>query len=275
MVLASLSKATGALRRNPVIVALSVAFGLLQLPSVVAQEFGPVAQIGLSIGSFLVSVLVVPFVFAGMIGLSDEALDGRAGFGAFLRHGRNNYLSVLGAYLLLIVTLGIFSVVTSVVGGILAAVIGASIGGTSGFAVGVAVFGLSFFVVLLPVFFVQFFGHAIVLDDADVGESIRQSGGVVRRNLRVVVGYFAVVFALGLVGGLVGGVQSITTTPGIDLGIADTTVLAIQLAGVLLTGIVSSVFWPFSVAIYRRITAGTDDVGDGTEPTPTTPGDTA
>lgn len=273
MVLASFRQAIGALRRNPVIIALSVAFGVLQVPSFVAQEFSPVVQVGLSVGSFLVSVLVVPFVFAGMIGVCDEALDGQVSLGTFLRHGRDNYLAVLGAYLLLIVTFGIFSVLTSIVGGLLAAVIGASVGGTTGFTVGVVVFGLSFLAVLLPAFFVQFFGHAIVLDDAGVGKSFRRSVGVVRRNLRVVAVYFGVVFAIGLVGGLVGGIQSVTTAPGIDIGVADTTVLVLQTVGVLLTGIVSSVFWPFSVAIYRRITSDTDSVGDGASPAPTTPSD--
>ncbi len=263
----SLGKSIDALRRNPILILLSILFGLLQLPSLAAQSLGPLASAAVSLGFSAVFFLIVPFVFAGMVGMSREALDGTTGLDRFLEFGKSNYLRLLGAYVLFLGLVTVLSIGSSIVAGIVSFVVGlsatAGAGGSAaagtGLLIGVLTVGIVLFVTLLPTFFLQFFAHAIVLDDQGVVGGFTRSAGLVRRNFLTVFGYFLIVMTVGFVGGALGGVGSLLTMPAEatqSLGLPSFStgaVLAIQVVGMLVVGLVSSVFWPFSVSVYTSI----------------------
>ncbi|MFB6175964.1 MAG: hypothetical protein ABEI99_02250 [Halobaculum sp.] len=275
----SLGESLDALRRNPILIVLSVVFGLLQLPSVAAQSLGPMLSAVVSLGFSALLVLIVPFVFGGMVGMAREALDGETDLGTFVESGKANYLRLLGAYVLFLVVITVLSFGSSIVAGIAAVFVGVSAasGAGGGAAAGAGVLialltvGIVLLVTLLPTFFVQFFAHAIVLDDAGVVGGFTRSAGLVRRNVLTVFGYFLVVLVVGLVGGALGGVGSLLTLPSETAGtmglpsLSIGTGLAIQAVGTLVVGLLSSVFWPFSVSVYTAIRDRTVDHG-GPEP---------
>jgi hypothetical protein len=261
----SFGKSIAALRRNPILIVLSILFGLLQLPSLAAQSLGPLASAAVSLTFSAVFVLIVPFVFAGMVGMSREALDGTTGLDRFLEFGKSNYLRLLGAYVLFLGLVTVLSVGSSILAGIVAFVVGISATAGAGAAagtgllIGVLTVGIVLFVTLLPTFFLQFFAHAIVLDDQGVVGGFTRSAGLVRRNFLTVFGYFLIVMTVGFVGGALGGVGSLLTMPAEatqSLGLPSFStgaVLAIQAVGMLVVGLVSSLFWPFSVSVYSAI----------------------
>jgi hypothetical protein len=55
-----------------------------------------------SLGVSVLFVFLLPFFQGGIIGMTDEALLGRTSLGQFFQSGRANYLSIFGAYLLLL-----------------------------------------------------------------------------------------------------------------------------------------------------------------------------
>ncbi len=254
-ILESLTSAVGAVRRNPVILVVSIAFALLQTPSLAANQFSPAVASALSLFTSAVSLLVTPFVFAGAIVLAAEALDGDTGLNSFVSAGKTHYLRVLGAYVLLVVVVIVISLVGIFVAGATAVIVNTGVSnvflsGTLGVLVGVVL-------VLLPTFFLQFFAHAIVLDGQGITDGFRRSAGVVRRNLLTVAGYTAVIVVLSSVGGAVGAVASIAGAPqATSLGVqtlSTPVLVGLQLLATLFTGLFAAVFWPFSVAVYRSI----------------------
>lgn len=264
----SFTNAVDAISRNPIVLAVAMALALLQAPSLLASRLDPATGSIVSLVASGATVLVTPFVFAGGIAISGEALDGDTDVGAFLAAGRRHYLRVLGAYLLVAVGVGLLAFGGTIVGGILA--VAAAAGGVpvGGLLAGLLTVGL----VLLPVFFLQFFAHAIVLDEHGIADGLRRSVGVVRRNLLTVAGYSLVLFGLSIVAGLVGAIGSLVNAPGIDAfglqPLSPAVVTGLQVIGVLATGVVTAVFWPFSVAVYRQLRDRTVSE-DGTDrPTP-------
>lgn len=264
----SLSSALAAVRRNPIIVAVSVVFGFLQSPGWISPMVDSSLASLVTLGASAVSVLVAPFVMAGMISLSAEALDGRTSFDTFLQSGRENYVHVLAAYVLLLVVASIMTIPLFVVGTITVIYVGFSAvavltGGaplTAGAAALFGVFGLLLLLTLIPVFFVQFFAHAIVLDGASVADSFTRSVSLVRRNVRTVLGYFLTLFGIGALVVLVSAVASVfqvaTQLPGGFFGVPvlpSPVILAVQIVAAVVIWTISSVYWPFSVAVYRSI----------------------
>jgi len=266
-VLEALRQVPGALARNPIVLVVLGAFGLLQAPQVLAQTVDPLLASLVSLLVTGVFVLVVPFVQAGLIGMVDEALDGRTEFGTFLRAGKQYYLSVLGAYLAvfaLSVVLGIVATFAAVFGGILA---------FSGGATGIVTFllvGAVFLLVLVPyllvVFFVQFYGQEIVLDGASAVEGLKRSVGLVRRNLASTAGYTLVVVVVsGAVGGLAGGLSFLLRTGGATPGaggatsgmeaatLSPTAAVVFLVLTVVASALVGGFMLAFSVAFYREI----------------------
>lgn len=262
----SFGESIGALRRNPILIVLSILFGLLQLPSLAAQSLGPLASALVSLGFSAIFLLIVPFVFGGMVGLSREALDGTANLDTFLQSAKANYLRLLGAYVLFVVAISILSFGATFLGGILVGVVGISGAAAGGSAaagaavlVGVITVGVVLLVTLVPAFVFQFFAHAIVLDDEGVAGCFKRSAGLVRRNLPTVFGYFLIVTLVGVLGGVIGGVGSLLSLPpeaaaGVGLPSLSTgAALVVQAVGMLVLGALSSVFWPFSVSVYSAI----------------------
>jgi hypothetical protein len=274
VVLHALRTAVAAVRRNPVLFVVAAAFSLLQLPSLLAQSVHPLVGSLVSLGVSGVTIFVLPFFLGGILGMANEALDGRTSTGTFVREGKAHYLSVLVVYLGLFavnLVLGFVVVFAAVFGGIfvfghvgqpnlaLLAVLG-----------GVGLLALLGY--LLVAFLVQFFGHAIVVDDLNAVDSIKRSAWCVRHNVVSVLGYTLLTATGGAVFGLFGGLFSLLTTPrpptgpGMNgaapaatpfpvhlptVGLAGTLGLAVLL--VVLTGVFGGLFAAFSTAFYRGI----------------------
>ncbi|WP_058366081.1 DUF7847 domain-containing protein [Haloparvum sedimenti] len=265
----ALRESPSALLRNPVVLIPVILLAALQLPQLALQAVNPllgaVASLVVSVGI----VFVVPFFQGGIVAMADEALDGRTSLDTFLDAGKSNYLSIFGAYLALLginLALGIVTVVASAFVG--TGVLAMAQGGSSGAGgIGVlAILGIvaaGFLVYLLVAFFLQFYGHAIVLDDLGAVDGLKRSAARVRHNPLATFGYMLL---SGVVGGGVGllfGVLSLLTTPGatagagIDVPIA--AVVAVAVLAVAATGVVGAFLGIFSVAVYRRLSipAGT------------------
>ena len=273
----ALQTAIGAVRRNPALVVVAAAFSLLQLPGLVAQSLSPLVGGLVSLGFSGITVFVTPFFFGGVIGMANEAIDGRTSVGTFVGEGKANYVPVLVVYLSLFavnLVLGFVIVFAAIVGGLLFFQHGGGLHSLPLVVLG-AIGLLALLGYLVVLFAVQFFGHAIVVDDRRAAESIKRSAWCVRHNLVAVLGYTVVTTVGGAVFGLFGGLFSLLTSPrlsgpgrGVDgatatplanalpvdipaVGIAGTVGLALLL--VVGSGLFGGFFAAFSTAFYRRI----------------------
>jgi len=136
-------------------------------------------------------------------------------------------------------------------------------------------------VYLLVTLFVQFYAHAIVLDDRDVVAGFRRSVGLVRSHLLSVVGY-SLVLGVGslLIGTLAAGASLVfgprtqgstaLPSPVADLVSVEPTVAIIAVLAVaflVLTGVFGAFYATYSVAFYESISrASTPEIGSGPEP---------
>lgn len=273
--LQALRPAAGATARNPVLFAVAAAFGLLQLPGILARMIDPLVGSLVSLAVSAVSVFVVPLFFAGIVGMANEALDGHTSLGTFLRDGRDHYLSVFVVYLLLFAVnfaLGAVGFLVAIFGGVLFLAGEGSVDLVPLVILGVvgAVVVIAY---LLVVFFTQFFGHAIVVDDLGAVDGLKRSAWCVRHSLTSVLGYSILVGAGGALFGLVAGAFSLLTAPtvrsdgspssalgpggtpvGIDVpspGPAGIAALVVVL--VVASGLFGGFFAAYSTAFYRRI----------------------
>ncbi len=277
----SLSEAVGAVRTAPSLLLVSFAVVALQIPTLVTQQANVAAPSGVSLVSSVVSFLAGPIVLAGGVALAADALDGGGDLGSFVAGVQDHAVGVFVGYLGLLFVAAVFGVVGFVVflvGGLFIGV-GIVLGGGG---TGVSVLGALAFLVLLfvvfvvPLLFVHFFGHAIVLDDQSVGDAFGRSFAVVRGNFLGMLGYGVVVFGFSIGGGLLGAVglsssgSGSPNTPSVAQtvewlpALSGTGVLALQAGGLLLSGLFSAVYWPFSVAVYREfrdrvVEPGTDE----------------
>ena len=266
----SLSEAVSAVRTAPSLLLVSFAVTALQIPTLVTQQADVAAPSTASLVSSIVSFFAGPIVLAGGIALAADALDGDGSLGSFVTGVRDHAPSVFLGYLglvFLVAVLGVAGFVVFLIGGV-AIALGVILGGGG---TGVSVLGALAFVLLLfvvfvvPLLFVQFFGHAIVLDDQSVGDAFRRSVGVVRGNFLGALGYGVIVFGFGFGGGLLGAVGSLAgpsagspnapspaeTVEWLPM-LSGTEVLAFQASGLVVTGLFTAVFWPFSVVVYRE-----------------------
>lgn len=275
-VVQALQDAGTALRHNPIVIAVVVVLMLLQLPTQFAQLAGPIASAVLGLIFTVVMIVVAPFLFSGLLGMADEALDSTTSFDTFVDAGKQYYTSMLGAYLLMFGVMVVVGIIASIISFVLVATIGMTTGGPSGstdplfigmFLAGTGVFLLVLFV---PLFFVQFYGQAIVLDDQTAIDGIKRSIHLVRRNLVSVAGYSLLVFGAGLVFGALGSIPStllsMQMTPvsmGVPLpDVALPVVVALTVVANIFFGLLGSLFLVFSVAFYRTL----DSTENSSEP---------
>lgn len=254
----ALSRVPAALSRNPIIVAVFAAFALLQIPMSVAQAIDPIVGGIVSLGLTGVLLLLSPFFQGGAMKMADEALDGRTSFDSFVDAGKANYLSMLGAFLLIFAVNFVLVIVAGVVMFFTgAAALGAG-GEVASGALGVAVlvFAVLVLVYLAFAFFVQFYGQEIVLNDASAIESLKRSAGLVRRNLLSTLGYFVVVVLLSGVFGAVIAVVSVlilgtagspATPPSMTTSLLQSVVVAAFVT------VMSSVVTVFAVSFWRTL----------------------
>lgn len=277
--ISSFPRALSGLTRNPILLVLVGLIGAVQFGQLALQSINPLVGMLLSLVLLIVYVFFIPFYMGGILGMANEAIDGKTTIDSFLSEGKSNYVSLLAAYLVF----AIVNVIVFVVGFIGFAVLSAfaiglgsgpgttgtaSAAGTAGSAGAVSgvgmtglllvfgITGLGFLLYMLVVWFFQFYAHAIVLDDASFVEGFKWSFGLVRRNLLSVIGYSLIVSVGGVIIGIVSAVASIAFSLqdpaiGIDVGLpllvggAVVYVLAIAVGGAFLA--------IYSVSFYRDI----------------------
>jgi hypothetical protein len=266
----ALQQAVSTAVREPIVLGVAALVSLLQIPVLLAQLLEPPLYATVaSLGVNLVILVLAPFTQGGMIGLADRALDGRGTFRTFLAAGRDNYVSMFVAYLLLIAVTVVLTVVTLLLLLVVGTGLGAVAAGVSstpgvmlpGGVVGLVVVGLVVLVglaVLVAFLFIQFYGQAIVIDDYGAAGGFKRSAGLVRRHLLSTLGYSVVVFLGGGTLGLVGGVASTLISgdvPGtMDLGVTAPALVAGLILFVYVVSTLSSVFASlYSVAFYRDL----------------------
>lgn len=257
--LKALQRSPGALARNPVLVIPVLIIGLFQLPQLLLQATNPLLASLVSLGISLVFILVMPFFQGGIIGMADEALDGRTRLTSFVADGKANYVQVLIAYILLLVIGFVLFIIFFIISFVLSILVLPHME-FSGFALGVMglVFVISYVPMLLLVFFVQFYGQAIVIDNESSMDGIRTSVSLVRANLLSTVGYSIIGGGFGGGLGLVLAGLSMVASPQsaqiFDLPEISFSVLATAIVVVIvLASIVGSGLAIFSVAFYREI----------------------
>jgi hypothetical protein len=288
-VLQALQTALGAARRNPIIFLVAAAFSLFQLPGLLAQSVHPLVGSIVSLGVSGLTIFVMPFFFGGIIGMANEAIDGRTSVKTLIRDGKTHYVSILVVYLALFavnLVLGFVIAFAAIIGGVF--FLGsASQSSLVLLAILALIGGLALMGYLGIAFIIQFFGHAIVVDDLSAVDSLKRSAWCVRHNLVAVLGYTVLAVVGGAVFGLFGGLFSLLTSPQfaqrpgmaggsvgpaasplpVDIptvGIAGTAILVILL--VVLTGLFGGLFATFSTAFYRAIRpVDTRPAEDGSE----------
>ena len=264
----SLQPALRSLVRNPILLVVTGAVGILQLPQLLAPTTGPLLSTVISLGMSGVLLLFLPFYQGGILGMGDEARNGSTSIGTLIEVGKSNYVSLLLSYVVVLaiaVAFGIIVGLLTVVGGI-----GLIAGGgqsSPGFlAVSPAILAVGGIVSLLLVVgylgvmvFIQFYGHEIVLNDAAVGEAFTGSIGLVRNNLLSTIGYSLIIFGGG---GLIGAISAATSflvapqepfqsfVPELSLPL----VIGAAVVSLLATAVLGAFYATYSVTFYRELT---------------------
>jgi hypothetical protein len=174
--------------------------------------------------------------------------------------GKSNYVALLLSYLAILAVNIVFGVAVALV----------AVGGGLGFLVSdgqpnmaiIAVVGLLglglLFVYLLFVIGIQFYAHAIVLNNTDVIEGFKRSVRLVRENKLSVSGYTIIMFLGGAVLGLGSGAASLVFSPelGVDSALPEFSLPLVILGLMLYIGI-ATVFGAFygmySVSFYQNV----------------------
>lgn len=268
-VVSALRRTPGALLRNPVLFVPVLVLTLIQVPQLAAQAVDPFLAAVVSLLMMGVFVFVVPFFQGGVIGMADEALDGRTSLGRFVDAGRSNYVSLFGAYVAVLAVNLVLGVITAVLFVGAGALVFANGGAGSPVAAlgALAIVGLVVALAyLLFAFFVQFYGQAIVVDGLGAIDGLKHSASVVRHNPVSTLGYSVLVGVVGGAAGLLFGLTSILLSPRSSAVMALPHLSVPAAAGlavvvVVLAGVFGGFFGVFSVAFYRTVNTGVADGG--------------
>jgi len=273
----ALRPAVGGIVRNPVLLLVTALYGLAQVPNLLVPPTQPILAAILSLATFGVFVLVLPFVQGGLLGMASEAVTGRTGLGTLVAEGKANYVSLLLGYFVLLAINFAFGFV-AFVGGLIAVVGGTASMRADAPGVGVdptllvllaIVGGGLLLAYLLVTFAVQFYAHAIVLDDAELVDGFRRSAGLVRSNLLSVAGYTLILLVGSLLLGVLAAAASVilgpqsagmAVAPFADLAAVEPTPPVLVVAGIgylLLTSAFAAFYATYSVAFYRAISPET------------------
>jgi len=216
--ISSAKHAGSTLARNPILFLAATVFAVVQLPQILLQWSGlPIAASLFN----LVTVVVVPFLIGGIYGMAAEGLDGTTSVGTFFSAGRENYVSLLVAaiFFALVVFVVVFvAVVVLVFVTVLSVGVSGIEGGVSTTALLVpGLVGFAFLLLYLAaVVSLQFYEAAIVVDDADVLDSFKQSYRFVRGNLLSTIGFTVVRWVPSVLTSLLTA-YFVVTSIGIDL----------------------------------------------------------
>lgn len=257
--LGALRRVPGVLRRNPVLFVPVLALVAIQLPALALQRSDPLLSTVVSFLVSVVSLVVVPFVHAGLVGMVDEALDGRTSLDTFRWSGRANYVSTLAATVLLVVValgLGILAFLGTLLGFVVLLGTGNDAGHLFLLAVALSLLGFVGFLVVL--FFVQFFAQAIVVDDRDAVGGLERSVELVREHLRSTLAYSLLVGAGWLVVGVVFASATVLLAPAGSVGFRAPLQFGsglVALLGILalVATLAGGIYATYSVAFYRAL----------------------
>jgi hypothetical protein len=268
-VINALKKVPGLLGSHPILfVPILLLYIVTTAQTVTQSVLPPLAGgvVALVISGLL--FLLTPLYQGGTIGMANEAADSsRTSLGSFVRYGKQYYLSILGAFLLILAmmtALGIVALLLAVVVFLSYSATGQSlavlvIGGVAG----LVVFGLYVTVSV----FLQFHGHAIVIEDLGAVDGLKRSAEVVTENIRAVVGFFVVTLSGALVfAGLYVGALWLSPVPFLTDPAATVSLelaLLEALLSILFLWPVGAVYLVYSVLFYRSLIA-TD--GESTAP---------
>ena len=262
-VLNALRRTPSALLRNPSLFVPILIVMLLQVPQLVLRSVNPLLSGLISLGSSLLFIVIMPFFQGGLIGMSDEALDGQTSLQTFVSEGKSNYISILVAYLALMAVnfvLGMIGFFVAIGGGVL--FLGSGGVESANITVLAIIGGVVAVVVLLyllVIFFAQFYGQAIVLEDLGAVDGFKRSLSVVRHHLVSVLGYTVLGGILGGLVGLIFGAASVLMSPQSaqlfhlpepSLPIMVAVGFVVLVGGTLFGGF----FTVFSVSFYRTVT---------------------
>ncbi|WP_211290191.1 DUF7847 domain-containing protein [Natrinema ejinorense] len=256
-VVQALRRSPGALVRTPALVVPAIVLLAFQLPQVLLQSTRPLLASVLSLGASVLLLVAAPFFQGGMIGMADEALEGRSSLGTFVAAGKAHYVQILIAYLLLLVVNMILGVVFFFAG-FVALLFGLAELGALPVVVLGGVAAIVALIYLVFLFFLQFYAQAIVIDGETALDGLKRSYRVVRSNLLATIGYMlAAVVGGGLVGLFVGGLSMLATPEAAELGLPVLSTGGLIAAGAvatLISSVVSAFLLVYSVSFYRLVT---------------------
>lgn len=198
------------IKRNPVLVAGAL---VVVLFSAFATAVSQIPLLGLLFA--ILFFFVEPFFTGGFLGMVDDAVDGTTELRDFVDHGREHFVSLLAARLVVAVPTLVYAVLVMVVGGVVlftrsrpeamparagASDLGLLVEFAKVYPAVTAVVLVGTLVYLVPLVVVQFYAAAIVVADADALESFRYSYRLAKAHPVSVLGYTAATFAIGLIG---------------------------------------------------------------------------
>ncbi|EMA43280.1 DUF7847 domain-containing protein [Halococcus saccharolyticus] len=247
-----------AVARNPILIVVALVLGLVQVPQLLAQSANSTTLVVATGLLSLLFVLLYPFFFGGIIGMGNEAVEGKTSLGTFVSAGKANYVSLFGAFLILMGVAILYVVallIVTTVGGVAVVSAGDALGGVAFLAIaGVAL--VAFLLYFLLFFFIQFFGQAIVLDDVGAVDGFKRSVGAVRGHKLSTLGYTLVLSLIGGVFGAFGALfallQNPTPTDGLPALSPGAAIVAVAVF-VVLSGVVGAFSMTYGVAFYRQI----------------------
>ncbi|SDF28553.1 hypothetical protein SAMN04488067_10392 [Halorubrum xinjiangense] len=279
--LRSIRPAVSAVARNPVLVGVSALFALAQLPDLlVGSAADPGLSAAVSAVTFGILILVVPFFQGGLLAMADEALDGEARLATLVAAGRDHYPPLLVAYLAVLGVSLAFGFLVFV--GLLIGIAGNLLSDPSGFVavpaedvtvvavlaiIAVGLFGAY----LLVTFLIQFYAHAVVVDDAELVAAFRRGVRLVRSNLGVALLYTGLLTVGGAAFGLLVGAASLSLAPppatesvpawvpSAEIGALGT--VGVGIGVIAVTGVLGAVWAAYSVAFYRGLSDRTPPRG--------------
>ncbi|ESS10066.1 MAG: hypothetical protein A07HN63_00157, partial [uncultured archaeon A07HN63] len=213
--LRSLRPALDSIVRNPILLAVAALVAILQLPQFFVPTQSPMLSAVASLAFSGLFILFLPFYQGGLIGMADDAQTGPTEIGVLIDEGKANYLQLLLSNFVVLAiafafTIPIVLLVFLGSAGVLLSGGQPSLPVLGGFGLIGLVMVIIYFAAMLAI---QFYAHAIVINETSIVDGFKQSIGLVRANLLSAIGYGVLLFGGGLVAGGIGGAASLLLSP--------------------------------------------------------------
>ncbi len=258
--LRSLRPALDSIVRNPILLAVAALVAILQLPQFFVPTQSPMLSAVASLAFSGLFILFLPFYQGGLIGMADDAQTGPTEIGVLIDEGKANYLQLLLSYFVVLAIAFAFTipiVLLTFLGG--AGVLLSGGQPSLPVLVGIGLVGLVVFLAYFGVMLaIQFYAHAIVIDDTSIVDGFKRSVGLVRANLLSAIGYGVLLFGGGLIAGGIGGAASLLLSPQPALQsmlptLSPPLVAGAALVYVLVLAVLGAFYATYSVRFYREL----------------------